>query len=205
MNPTDRILLHKIKTGDRPAFMTLYERYWDSLYRFVFARTKDKEVTEELLQNLWIKILENTESIQTNDEESAKGYLVKYLHYRVIDYFNSHKNVSSTLRIDEAENSIDITDTDYFEILEENDISVLFSMIDEVVSQLPVTEQKIYDLRIRKNLSVDETAEILGLSNKTVSNKLSKAIGKIREELTPEYKSSKKLISLLVLMEILLK
>lgn len=205
MNPTDRILLHKIKTGDRTAFMTLYERYWDSLYRFVFARTKDKEVTEELLQNLWIKILENTESIQTNDEESAKGYLVKYLHYRVIDYFNSHKNVSSTLRIDEAENSIDITDTDYFEILEENDISVLFSMIDEVVSQLPVTEQKIYDLRIRKNLSVDETAEILGLSNKTVSNKLSKAIGKIREELTPEYKSSKKLISLLVLMEILLK
>lgn len=205
MNPTDRILLHKIKTGDRTAFMTLYERYWDSLYRFVFARTKDKEVTEELLQNLWIKILENTESIQTNDEESAKGYLVKYLHYRVIDYFNSHKNVSSTLRIDEAENSIDITDTDYFEILEENDISVLFSMIDEVVSQLPVTEQKIYDLRIRKNLSVDETAEILGLSNKTVSNKLSKAIGKIREELTPEYKSSKKLISLLVLMEILVR
>lgn len=205
MNPTDRILLHKIKTGDRPAFMTIYERYWESLYRFVFARTKDKEVTEELLQNLWIKILEKTESIQTNDEESAKGYLVKYLHYRVIDYFNSHKNVSSTLRIDEAENSIDITDTDYSEILEENDISVLFSMIDEVVSKLPVTEQKIYDLRIRKNLSVDETAEILGLSNKTVSNKLSKAIGKIREELTPEYKSSKKLISLLVLMEILLK
>nr|WP_245365416.1 sigma-70 family RNA polymerase sigma factor [Chryseobacterium scophthalmum] len=136
-------------------------------------------------------------------EESAKGYLLKYLHYRVIDYFNSYKTLPSTLRIDDAENSIEITDTDYFEILEEHDISVLFSMIDEVVSQLPVTEQKIYDLRIRKNLSVDETAEILGLSSKTVSNKLSKAIGTIREQLTPEYKSSKKLISLLVLMEIL--
>ena len=205
MNPTDKILLHKIKTGDRPAFMMLYERYWDSLYRFVFARTKDKEVTEELLQNLWIKILENTESIQINHEESARGYLLRHLHYRVIDYFNSHKKEPSTVSIDDHENSVDITDTDYFEILEENDVSVLFNMIDEVVSQLPVTEQKIYDLRIRKNMSVDETAEILGLSNKTVSNKLSKAIGEIREQLTPEYQSSKKLISLLVLMEILVK
>ncbi|MBD3906249.1 sigma-70 family RNA polymerase sigma factor [Chryseobacterium sp. Ch-15] len=205
MNPTDKILLHKIKTGDRPAFMMLYERYWDSLYRFVFARTKDKEVTEELLQNLWIKILENTESIQINHEESAKGYLLRYLHYRVIDYFNSHKKELLTVSIDDHENSVDITDNDYFEILEENDISVLFRMIDEVVSQLPVTEQKIYDLRIRKNMSVDETAEILGLSNKTVSNKLSKAVGEIREQLTPEYQSSKKFISLLVLMEILIK
>ncbi|MBO6186051.1 MAG: sigma-70 family RNA polymerase sigma factor [Chryseobacterium sp.] len=205
MNPTDKILLHKIKTGDRPAFMMLYERYWDSLYRFVFARTKDKEVTEELLQNLWIKILENTESIQINHEESAKGYLLRYLHYRVIDYYNSHKKELLTVSIDDHENSVDITDNDYFEILEENDISVLFSMIDEVVSQLPVTEQKIYDLRIRKNMSVDETAEILGLSNKTVSNKLSKAVGEIREQLTPEYQSSKKFISLLVLMEILIK
>lgn len=205
MSQTDQTLLHKIKTGDRPAFMMLYERYWDSLYRFFFARTKDKEVTEELLQNLWIKILENTESIQTDPQESAKGYLLKHLHYRIIDYFNSHKKLPSTLRIDETENPIDITDTEYFEILEEQDISVLFRMVDEVVSQLPITEQKIYDLRIRKNLSVDETAEILGLSNKTVSNKLSKAIGEIREQLTPEYQSSKKLISLLVFMEMLVR
>ncbi len=36
MNLTDSTLLKKIKSGDRPAFMLLYDRYWDSLYRFVF-------------------------------------------------------------------------------------------------------------------------------------------------------------------------
>ncbi|MCS3529383.1 RNA polymerase sigma factor [Chryseobacterium sp. JUb7] len=203
MNQTDHSLLVKIKTGDRPAFGILYERYWDSFYRFVFARTKDKEAAEELLQNLWIKVLENAESIQTDDRGSAKGYLLRYLHYRVIDYFNSYKKTSSTISIDESEHSIDITDTEYFEILEEHDVSALFSMIDEVVSQLPVTEQKVYDFRIRKNMSVDETAEALGLSNKTVSNKLSKTLGEIREQLNPEYQSSKKLVSLLILMEML--
>jgi RNA polymerase sigma-70 factor (ECF subfamily) len=205
MNQTDHILLNKIKTGDRPAFMVLYERYWNDLYRFVFVRTRDKEVAEELLQNLWIKILENTESIQTDDNESAKGYLLRHLHYRVIDYFNSYKKVSSTISIDDSEHSIDITDTEYFEILEDHEISALFAMIDEVVSQLPITEQKVYDMRIRKNMSVDETAEALGISNKTVSNKLSKAIGEIREQLNPEYQSSKKFVSILMLMEMFLK
>lgn len=89
MKPTDYTILKKIRSGDRPAFMLLYERYWDSLYRFVFMRTRDKEMSEELLQNLWIKILEDTASIQMDESESAKGYLLRYLHYRIIDHYNS--------------------------------------------------------------------------------------------------------------------
>lgn len=207
MKPTDYTILKKIRSGDRPAFMLLYERYWDSLYRFVFMRTRDKEMSEELLQNLWIKILEDTDSIQTDDSESAKGYLLRYLHYRIIDHYNSSKKIPSTISIDEFDPSgeMDISDTEYFEILEENEISTLLSMIDEVVSKLPSTEQTVYDMRIRRNMSVDETAEALGISNKTVSNKLSKALGEIRDQLNPEYQSSKKLVSILMLMEILTK
>lgn len=201
MNPTDYTLLKKIKTGDRTAFMTLYERYWDSLYSFVFVRTRDKEVAEELLQNLWVKILENTESIQTDEQETAKGYLLRYLHYRVLDYYNSSKITSSNINIDDSEDRIDMIDTEYFEILEESEISALFTMIDQVVSQLSTTEQKVYDMRIRKNMSVNETAEALGISNKTVSNKLSKTLSEIREQLNPEYKSSKKLVALLLFVE----
>lgn len=207
MNPTDYTLLKKIKVGDRPAFMLLYERYWNSLYHFVFIRTKDKEISEELLQNLWIKILENTDTIHTDESESAKGYLLRHLHYRVIDLYNNYKKIPATISIDEYDPpaEIEISDTEYFEILEENEISSLLILIDEVVSQLPTTEQRVYDMRIRKEMSVQETAEELGISSKTVSNKLSKALGEIREQLNPEYQSSKKLVSLLMLMEVLTK
>jgi RNA polymerase sigma-70 factor (ECF subfamily) len=205
MKLTDHTLLNKIKSGDKPAFMILYERYWDSLYGFVFGRTRNKEIAEEILQNLWIKILEDTNAIQTDESESAKGYLLRYLHYRIIDFYNSSKKNSATVSIDEFDIPIEITDTEYFEILEESDISALFEMIDEVVSQLSATEREVFDMRIRKNMSVEDTAKTLGLSSKTVSNKLSKTLGEIREKLNPDYQSSKKLISLLVLMEILAK
>jgi RNA polymerase sigma-70 factor (ECF subfamily) len=205
MKLTDTALLKKIKSGDRPAFTLLYDRYWDSLYRFIFVRTRDKEVSEELLQDLWMKIIENTDAIQTDESESAKGYLLRHLHYRIIDYYNSYKKAPPILSIDEIDFPLetDLTDTEYFEILEENEISTLLSMIDNVVSQLPSTEQQVYDMRIRRNMSVNETAEALGISNKTVSNKLSKALGEIREKLNPEYQSSKKLVSILMLMEVL--
>jgi RNA polymerase sigma-70 factor (ECF subfamily) len=205
MKLTDHTLLNKIKSGDKPAFMILYERYWDSLYGFVFGRTRNKEIAEEILQNLWIKILEDTNAIQTDESESAKGYLLRYLHYRIIDFYNSSKKNSATVSIDESDIPIEITDTEYFEILEESDISALFEMINEVVSQLSATEREVFDMRIRKNMSVEDTAKTLGLSSKTVSNKLSKTLGEIREKLNPDYQSSKKLISLLVLMEILAK
>ncbi|MFP3836212.1 sigma factor-like helix-turn-helix DNA-binding protein, partial [Chryseobacterium sp. SIMBA_028] len=79
----------------------------------------------------------------------------------------------STVSIDEFDIPAvaESTDTEYFEILEGNEISELLSMIDEVVSQLSSTEQQVYDMRIRKNMSVNDTAEALGISSKTVSNK----------------------------------
>ncbi|WP_027388843.1 RNA polymerase sigma factor [Chryseobacterium gregarium] len=205
MRPTDQTLLNTIQSGDRPSFMLLYERYWDRLYGFVFGRTRNKETAEEILQNLWIKILEDPGSIQTDDSESAKGYLLRHLHYRILDFYNQSKKDPSTVSIDESDLPIEITDTEYFEILEEHDISALFGMIDQVVSKLPATEQKVFEMRIRENKSVDETAEALGLSNKTVSNKLSKTLGEIREQLNPDYQSSKKFITLLMLMEIIAK
>ncbi len=205
MKLTDHTLLDRIQSGDRAAFMLLYDRYWDSLYAFAFGRLRNKEAAEEILQNLWIKILEDPQAIQSDESGNAKGYLLRYLHYRIIDFYNSSKKNSSVVSIDESDLSIEITDTEYFEILEENDISALFEMINEVVSQLPLTEQKVFDLRIRESRSVDETAEALGLSNKTVSNKLSKTLGEVRKKLNPDYQSSKKLITMLMLMEIMSK
>lgn len=203
MKPTDYTLLKKIKSGDRPAFAILYERYWDSFYTMIFTRTKDRDATEELLQNLWIRILENPEFVQTDKEESAKGYLFRFIHYRILDYYASIRKIQEVY-VDESEDFLaEITDAEYAEILEENDITELFAMIDEVISQLTPTEQKVYDLRIRKNMSVVETAEALNLSNKTVSNNLSKTLNEIREKLNPNYESSKKLVSLLILMEMM--
>ncbi len=204
MKLTDLTLLKQIKSGNRPAFTTLYERYWDDLYRMSYVRTKDKEATEELLQNLWIRVPENPDFVQTDETESAKGYLLKYMHYRIIDYYSEIKKAHNLIDI-EAEGHLipEMSDSEYFETLEDYDIKEIFEMINQIVSQLSSTDQKVYDLRILQNKSVNETAENLNISKKTVSNSLSATLSKIREKLDPKYQSSKNLASVIVYLEVL--
>ncbi|MDF2931466.1 MAG: polymerase subunit sigma-70 [Chryseobacterium sp.] len=202
MNPTDYKLLKEIKSGNRPAFMTFYDRHWNTFYSFIFARTKSKDITEEILQKLWVRILEDADFVQTDEQQNAKNYLLRFLHFRIVDQYKSKEQTLVNVENLDDE-TFELTDSEYFEILEENEIGELFEMINQIVSQLSSTEQKVYDLRIRKNMSVNETAEALGLSNKTVSNNLSKSITEIRKQLSPKYKSSKKLISALIWLEIM--
>lgn len=200
MSKTDLVLLKKIRIGDQNAFSLLYNRYYEVLYKMVFVRTKNKYSTEELLQNLWLKIFENPEFVQVDDEQCARKYLFRYMHFRVIDFY--HASNSNPENSDISEDLLDeISASEYFEIFEENDIQELFAMIKDVLYGVTDTEQKVYDLRIRQNKTVKETAQILGISDKTVHNKLNSVLTKIRGQVEPKYKSSKNLLYLLMYIE----
>lgn len=200
MSNTDKVLLKKIKNGDQIAFSTLYNRYYENLYKMVFVRTKNKYSTEELLQNLWLKVFENPEFIQVDEEGCARKYFFRYMHFRVIDSYNAINNSPEISEFSE-ESLYGISATEYFEIFEETDIQELFVMIKEVLYGVTDTEQKVYDLRIRQNKSVKETAQILGITDKTVHNKLSSVLTKIRNQVEPKYKSSKNLLYFLIYIE----
>lgn len=78
----------------------------------------------------------------------------------------------------------------------------LFRLIKEVLYEVSDTEQKVYDLRIRQNKSVKETAQLLGVTDKTVHNKLNSVLTKIRNQVEPRYKSSKNVVDMLIYIEI---
>jgi RNA polymerase sigma factor (sigma-70 family) len=200
MGKTDLVLLKKIRTGDQSAFSLLYNRYYEDLYKMVFVRTKNKYSTEELLQNLWLKVFENPEFLQVDDKQCARKYLFRYMHFRVIDFYNvANSNPENS---DISEDLLDdISASEYFEIFEENDIRELFAMIKDVLYGVTDTEQKVYDLRIRQNKSVKETAQILGITDKTVHNKLNSVLTKIRSQVEPKYRTSKNLLYFLIYLE----
>ena len=186
MNLTDHQLLKDIKSGNLPAFTAFYDRYWNIFYSFIFSRTKSKDITEEILQKFWVRIFEDSDFVQTDEHQNAKNYLLRFLHFRIIDQYNKEDQTLVNVENFDDE-TFELTDSEYFEILGENDIEELFEMINQIVYQLSSTEQKVYDLRIRKNMTVKETAEVLGLSDKTVSNNLSKTLTEIRKQLGPKY------------------
>ena len=68
----EKTLLAMVATGNREAFTQLYTTHLNNLYRFIFLYTKSKEESEEILQDLFIKIWETREKLPEVD--SFKNY-----------------------------------------------------------------------------------------------------------------------------------
>jgi len=52
----ERALILCIIEGERTAFTALYSRYIHSLYRYICLFSKSKETSEDIVQNVFIKI-----------------------------------------------------------------------------------------------------------------------------------------------------
>ena len=82
--------LLQLKKGDFKAFEMLYNKYFSSVFGYCYKYLKIKEDTEEVVQNLFLKIWERREDINT--ELSFKSFLFQIAYNDMMNYFNVNKN-----------------------------------------------------------------------------------------------------------------
>lgn len=176
---TDKELISLIGFGNKAAYNTLYNRYWESLYSYVFAKVKDHDVTQDLLQEFWIRIWKDASFVLTNEAQEAKGFFCKFLSFRILDYYRAvHYEIIS---LDNEKKNL-AEQIGYSHILEDISLKDMNEIIQKVIDELPKAIKNIAKLR-REGHSVSETARLLSISEKTVRNKYSLAMAKIREKL----------------------
>ncbi|HMR82831.1 MAG TPA: RNA polymerase sigma factor [Niabella sp.] len=176
---TDKELISLIGFGNKAAYNTLYNRYWEDLYAYVFAKVKDHDVTQDLLQEFWIRIWKDPSFVLTNEAQAAKGFFCKFLNFRILDYYRAvHHEIIS---LDNEKKNL-TAQMGYSHILEDISLKDTNDLIQKVIDELPRAIKNIAKLR-REGHSVSETARLLAVSEKTVRNKYSLAMAKIREKL----------------------
>lgn len=176
---TDKELISLISFKNEKAYNTLYNRYWESLYIYVFEKVRDHDVTQDLLQEFWMRVWKDPSFILTNQDEMSKGFFCKFLSFRVLDYYRTlHHEITSL----DNEKKTAIEQIGYSHILEDISLKDMNELIQRVVEDLPRSVKNIARLR-REGYSVGETALLLSVNEKTVRNKYSLAMAKIREKL----------------------
>ena len=69
MNPlTDNAIMLKVKNGDLDKLGLLFERYHRSLFGFLFHMTGQRELSEDLVQNVFYRILKYKHSFRGDGE-----------------------------------------------------------------------------------------------------------------------------------------
>lgn len=173
---SDRELASLLNEGDEKAFAEIYERYYSLLYIYAHKKLHSKQeaqdIIQEVLTSLWNIRFEF--SMQT----SLPSYLFTAVRNKALDLF-SHKKVEAKY-FSSLQNFIEDAGihTDY--LIRENDLKTL---IEKEIQALPPRMREVFRLSRKSKLSHKEIANLMAISEQTVSTQIKKALRILRVRL----------------------
>lgn len=178
--------------GDKIAFSHLFSFYKSQVFYYCVHFVKDKEVAEDITQDIFLTIWEKKEELRV--EHSFSAFLYTIARNRIYDLFRS-LSAQSVLYEKLMEQAIDYVD-DVEKSLEEKNIQEL---IAQALEQLSSRQREIFELSRNKGLSHKEIAEKLDLSVYTVQDHIKNALEKIRTYLVPFINTYPILVAVIIL------
>lgn len=168
-------LLNQIKEGSESAFEAVFNEYYESLAYFALKFVGNTQAAEDIVQELFVKIWANRQTLQI--EQSWSAYLYGAVKNACLNHVKSQK-----IRTEYAAKQHLIIENDNY-ISNEIDASDLNVLIETAVYSLPVERQKIFRMSREDGLKYAEIAERLGISIKTVEAQMGKALQYMRSML----------------------
>ncbi len=166
-------LFERIANGDRLAYKSLYELYYDSVYSLAFRFFKSPEMAEDLVHDFFVRIWFNKQLLR--DVRNANAYIMRAARNMIINKFRDRINTVDFT--DHIENYLfESASNPLTEILQKE----TESLIESAVEKLPPQQQLVFSLSRVEQLSRKEIAEKLDISENTVRNHLNKALCFIR-------------------------
>lgn len=157
------------ESGDKQAYLEIYNRYHAQLYSSARKRGISGEIAEEIVQDLFINLWQQRTVININS--SLSGYLFTAIRNLVL---NQIQKDSVRLLF---QDSLKVYQTDYDNSTEEyllaND---LHQSISKNMLALPEKCRSVFELSRKHHKSNKEIAIELGISEKTVENHITRAI-----------------------------
>jgi RNA polymerase sigma-70 factor (family 1) len=176
LQENEQELLLRLNNGDRHAFSQIYQKYLDSLYKYIYLFTKSNEQTEEVLQEVFIRIWENRADLR--NIESFKNYLFRSAKNKLIDVIRQnqvrHRILSEFKRRNVDKELIGGDEIDYREY---------YRIVQQAIEKLPPKRKQILCLNIEYGLSQGEIAQQLQISKSVVQKQLYKALDFVRQYL----------------------
>lgn len=167
-------LQQQIASGDQHAYKLLFTDLYPYLYPFARALVKSKELAEEVVSDVFIKVWEKRTEL--TKVENLKLYLYVATRHIALNYLDAQKR-KQTSPLDLLQHSESITvHLDPEKLLITAD---MLALVRKAIDQLPPQCKIIFKLVKEDGLKYREVAEILKISVKTVENQLAIALRKI--------------------------
>ena len=182
-NLTDQQLIHLYMEGDANALATIITRYKDKIYTSIYLLVKDRYLTEDIFQDVFIRIIDTLKSGRYTDEGKFLPWAMRIAHNMCVDHFRKVKR-TPTIKTSE--------DRDIFEVLNFSEAGTDHKMMSsqshdrvrKMVDMLPEDQREVIILRHYAELSFKEIAELTQCSINTALGRMRYGLINLRKMMT---------------------
>ncbi|MBR9923048.1 MAG: sigma-70 family RNA polymerase sigma factor [Bacteroidetes bacterium] len=166
--------------ADRSAFRPLYDRYFEPLYRYIYRRTGDKTLADDLCSQVFLK------AMQRLDKYVFKGvpfsaWLYRIAGNEVAQHFrNTSKNRVVTLEDDALIHMTEETDTE--------DLGLLRDALIDSLDQIREQDLEIIELRYFEKRPFKEIATILDITESNAKIRTYRVLERIKKRILQKRK-----------------
>lgn len=172
----DYLLWSISNKDDQTAYRSLFEQYYVALCQFARRYIDDQETREDIVQDVFFTIWEKRKTISPTI--SARNYLVTCVRNLCLNYLRDQGYKQ------DYETNIQKRIPAYVE--NQDDIYTLQELrelLNKTLAKLPPEYRLAFEMNRFENKSIEEIAEIMGVSDRTVKRYKSRAIEILKEEL----------------------
>ena len=172
----DNNLLNRLRDDDEVAFAELYDRYWQQLFLYAYNVNHNKELCEEILQDVFLSLWGKRKSLLIHD--SLRSYLFTSVRYQVFRFLKRKENKINWEALEKVDIGIYHSSPESKMIDTEN-----LRQLENLVENLPSRCRQVFRLSREKQLSNKEISNQLNISQKTVENHMTKALFALKSAL----------------------
>ena len=171
-------LVRAAQTGDRFAFGQLYTLHHPMVARLIYSRTRDRLLTEDLVQETFVRALRRLATVHDQGRDYG-AFLITVARNLITDHFKSSRARFDHLTADVPEQP-SCTDGPEQTVIDSDAAASLWALVD----QLSPEQRSAVHLRFRLGLPVTEAATTAGCSDEALKARTHRGLVTLRRVLT---------------------
>ncbi|MFT6699919.1 MAG: RNA polymerase sigma factor (sigma-70 family) [Porticoccaceae bacterium] len=177
---TDSSLVKSYIEGNEYSLEILIKRHQQRLYSFIYSKIQDRDLTEDVFQDTFIKVIRTLKKGNYNEEGKFLPWVMRIAHNLIIDHFRKSNRMPTFKNTDEF---------DIFSVLGDGNLNAekkiiqeqIYSDVRDLVKELPEEQKEVLIMRMYKDMSFREISENTGVSINTALGRMRYALINMRK------------------------
>jgi RNA polymerase sigma factor (sigma-70 family) len=168
---SDAQLVNNYINGQESALSVLINRHQQRLYGFIFSKIQNRDATEDVFQDTFIKVIRTLKRGSYNEQGKFLPWVMRIAHNLIIDYFRKNN------RMPKFNNRGDF---DIFDVLSDGTASIESQIVNGQIAnhlrvlleELPSEQKTVIKMRMYQDLSFKDISEQTGVSINTALGRM---------------------------------